>query len=123
MNDITRVLRRVPVFSVAGTIAIVLALVALFYTSNLAEQRENDRERSEQQACIRGNDFRAEVRELALRTAGGFTGLADIIVGDEERTPEQQAEINEARALYDEIVVDPIQALADESGDLGPRNC
>lgn len=127
MSDIDalvhRVRRSVPIVSVSGVLALILSVVALVYSSTVADQREADRQQTEQEACERGNAFRADVRDLADTTASGFTELADIIVGDEERTPEEQAAIDRARALYEERVVDPIEALASDGGTLADREC
>lgn len=118
-----RTMRRVPVFSVAGIFALAVAAGAFVYANRLADQRAEDRRDDELSACVRGNELRADVREVAGTTASGFNEFAAILIGEGARTPEQQARIDEARVAFDARVVDPLNELADEEGSLAGRDC
>jgi hypothetical protein len=118
-----RALRRMPMFSMAGIVALLVAAGALWYANDIGDQRVADRKADERAACERGNDLRADVREVAGTTASGFNEFAAILVGDGERTPEQQERIDEAREAFDARVVDPLKELASDDGSLAGRKC
>lgn len=113
---IERVVRRVNIVTVIAPLGFFLAiLVAVAVVIGARDDQ--------QQRCEAGNSVRADVRELAGTTASGFSELANIIVGDEPRTPEEQARIDTAREQYDARVVAPLSDLADAAGSLAPRDC
>ena len=125
MTDYHRLIRRIPLFSGAGIVAVVMSLAALLWTNNQADQQAEDRRANDHAACVRGNELRGDLRQFAGDTAAAFTSLLTVALGlgADDRTPEEQARVDEFSRRYQESVVTPLSVLAADDGPFAGRAC